>query len=86
MYNSYLLINTSQYINYYDLINILNNSNITTDNKKYLFGTFEKKANTIKKFFKKSHNLLKNIDVIDLNNTKLWGLYYFKNYEPKFGL
>lgn len=83
MYNSYLLLHTSQYINYFDLKNIIDISKINNSHKNYLFDQYIKKANIIKRFFKMSHGILKNIDSIELYNTKLWGLFYFKYYEKE---
>ena len=86
MYNSYLFLHTSQYINYFDLINLFNINKLNDKQKNYLFRICIHKDNFIKKFFKKSKHILKNIGSIELINTKLWGLFYFKYYENKYAL
>ena len=79
-----LLLNTCQYLNYYQLKNIYLSNKLFNTYEEYLFKNFEIKANIIKRFFKYSNDLLKNIHKIELVNTKLMGLYYFKSYEIEF--
>ena len=79
---SFLLINTSKFINYFDLINILKLSD--NFNKNLFLHNYISKANVIKKFFKNTINTFKNINPNRLNNPKIWALYYFKYYPYEF--
>ena len=82
--NEILLIpNISLYLKYndfYDMYKLYPNI-LNSINKQYII-----KANKIKKFLKMSVNMFKSIDTIDLNTTKLMGLFYFKNYEHKYAI
>ena len=79
---TFLLINTSMFINYFDLVNIINLYDNFNKNK-FLYD-YITKANIIKKFFKNTINIFKNINENRLHNPKLCALYYFKYYPSEF--
>ena len=84
--NNDSIINILQFLKYDYILKILeiNNNNIDNNIKHHILMSINKKANTIIKFFKYTHNIFKNIDQVELKNTKLMGLYYFKNYEKEY--